>query len=74
MDILKVNAQSLPSVYPSGTSTKAHADVHQIIFENVKERSEGGFLRDALFMSMIKKERFTLNVGNTHVLEAIGYV
>jgi hypothetical protein len=64
----------LPSVYPSGTGTKAHADVHQVVFENVKESSRGGFLRDALLMSVIKKERFTLHIENTHVLEAVGYV
>jgi hypothetical protein len=74
IDNLKVNAQSLPSVYPSGTSSNAHADVHKVVLESVMESTRGGVVREVLLMTAIKKEKFTLDVGHTHVVEAIGCV
>jgi hypothetical protein len=38
------------------------------------ESARGGFAREALLMKAIKKEKFTLDVGHTHVVEAIGCV
>lgn len=59
-------------MYPSGTGSSAHADVHEVVLESLKEGSPGGFVRDSILMNDIKNSTFTLAIGNTHVVEAIG--
>lgn len=69
---LRVNIKDLPSVYPAGTSLNAHADVHEVIIESVEKTDQGRFRRVSLIMDTIKLNKFTLHVGKTHVIEAIG--
>jgi len=40
--------------------------------ECVKKGPKGGCVRDTLPMELIAKEKFTLDIGHTHVVEAIG--
>ena len=67
---LNVNAQNLPSVYEKETDT--HADVHAIIIECTKKGEDGVRLRQELLMKAVKDEKFTLDLGDCHVIEAIG--
>lgn len=69
---LRVNIKDLPSVYPAGTSTNAHADVHEVIIQSLKKNEQGRFSRESLLMDTIKKRKFTLHIGKAHVVEAIG--
>ena len=69
---VRVNIKDLPSVYLAGTSLSAHADVHEVIIECLERNEMGHFCRDTLLMDKIKKKQFTLHVGKTHVIEAIG--
>jgi hypothetical protein len=71
---LRVSVHDLPSVYPAGTGMKAHADVHKVVVESLEQNSRNGCSRVELLMDGIKKQKFTLDVGNTHVVEAIGSV
>jgi hypothetical protein len=72
VDDLLVSVHDLPSIYPAGTAVKAHADVHKVVLECVAPNSRGKYHRVELHMSCIKREKFTLDVGNSHVIEAIG--
>jgi hypothetical protein len=67
---LKATAHNLPSVYPKGTTR--HADVSKVVVECVQKGSSGGYVRDELPMKVIRKEKFTLDIGHTHVVECIG--
>lgn len=69
---LLVSVHDLPSVYPAGTGMKAHADVYKVLVENLELNRKGSYSRAELLMDGIKKQKFTLDVGNTHVIEAIG--
>lgn len=71
---LRVSVHDLPSVYPAGTGMKAHADVNKVIVECLEKNKENGFSRLELLMNGIKKRKFTLHIGNCHVVEAIGSV
>jgi hypothetical protein len=66
---LKATAHNLPSVYPKGITR--HADVQKVVVESVV-KGPGGYVRDELEMSAIRKQRFTIDVGQTHVVESIG--
>lgn len=72
LDDLSFHVNDLPSIYPSGTSMKAHADVHRVVLESEGTNAKGENHRIELHMSCIKNEKFTLDVGNSHVIEAIG--
>jgi hypothetical protein len=67
---LKATGHNLPSVYPKGTTR--HADVSKVIVECTQKGSSSGYARDELSMKDIKKEKFTLDTGHTHVVECIG--
>lgn len=67
---VKVTAATLPYVYPKGTLK--HSEAKTLIVESVKKGSGGGYVRESLPMNAIKTEKFTLDVGHTHVVEAIG--
>ena len=69
-DDLKVNIANLPSVYPKGVTR--HAEVQKIVIESVVKGRDGGYVRDDLLMKVIKKEKFTLDVGHTHVVQCTG--
>jgi hypothetical protein len=68
---LKATAHSLPSVYPKGTTR--HAEVSKVIVECVRKGSSGGYVRDELPMVVIREKKFSVDIGNTHVIECIGY-
>lgn len=71
---LRVSVNNLPSVYPLGTGINAHADVKMIVVECMAKKSAGGYYRMELPVDEIKKEKFTVDVGSCHVVEAIGSV
>ena len=56
-----------PSVYPAGTRAEAHAGVSSVSFLHVLSKS----LLD-IPIEEISSVKFTLDVGSTHVVEAIG--
>jgi len=60
-------------VYPSGTDSEAHANIHSIVLECLTKGRHGGYVRDELPMNMVKNVKFTLDLRDTHVVEAIGY-
>jgi hypothetical protein len=57
-------------VYPKGTSK--HAEITRLTVESVKKGSKGGYAQEVMFMKNIKDKTFTIDVGHTHVVEAIG--
>lgn len=67
---LSANAQNLPSVYPK--ETDAHADVHAIVLECTEVGCNGVKIREEIFMTDVKDDKFILDVGDCHVVEAIG--
>lgn len=67
---LKATAHNLPSVYPKGTTR--HAEVDRVVVECVQKGSSGGYVREEFAMKLVKKERFTMDMGHTHVVECIG--
>jgi hypothetical protein len=69
---LCVNAKNLPSIYPPGTTTKAHAGVREVVFEGLGNRQEGELPKQTVPFDPIENVNFTLDLGNTHVVEAIG--
>ena len=69
---IQTNAGSLPSVYPKGTTR--HADVSKVVVECVQKGESGGYSQEELTMKVIRKEKFTMDIGHTHVIECIGYV
>jgi hypothetical protein len=71
---LHVSVHDLPSVYPAGTGMKAHADVHKVIVECLVKNKNNGYIRAELLMDGIKNQKFTLDIGDSHVIEAIGSV
>jgi hypothetical protein len=71
---LNVGKDDLPSVYPYGTEMTAHGDVHKILIESVEPNCKNMNKRSELLMSAIKSKSFAVDVGNTHIVEAIGYV
>jgi hypothetical protein len=71
---LRVSVNDLPSLYPAGTSVKAHADVHRVVVECLERNRINEYNREELFIDVIKKRKFTLDIGKSHVIEAIGFV
>jgi hypothetical protein len=72
VDDIYANINDLPSIYPAGSGINAHADVHKVVLECIKPNHKRQFKHIELHMSCIKGEKFTLDVGRTHVIEAIG--
>lgn len=72
VDDIFANINDLPSIYPAGSGMNAHADVNKVVLESTKPNHQRLYKRIELHMSCIKGEKFTLDVGNTHVIEAIG--
>ena len=68
---IQATAANIPTVYPKGTP--AHGQVRKVTVECTKKNSaRTGYAREELDMKVIKKEKFTLDIGHTHVIEAIG--
>lgn len=67
-----VSVLDLPSIYPAETDGKAHADVRYVVLESIATNSKRRHARIELLMAANRKRTFTLDVGNTHVIEAIG--
>lgn len=62
----------LPSIYPAGTDSKAHADVHKIVLQHLDKNNRGRYSRAELLVESVKDREFKLDIGRTHVVEAIG--
>jgi hypothetical protein len=67
---LKVDACTLPSIYSKHITR--HAGIQSVVLESVKGGENGVKLLDELFMNDIENEKFILDVGQCHVIEAIG--
>jgi hypothetical protein len=67
---LNVNADALPYLYPKGIVK--HDEVSKLVVESVEKGSSGGYVREEIPMKAIKKEKFMIDVGHTHVVEATG--
>lgn len=67
---LKATAHNLPSVYPKGT--ERHADVKTVVVESLTKSDAGGFRCEQFSMDSVREEKFTLDIGHTHVVECIG--
>lgn len=67
---MEINAKNLPSIY--GKDVNNHADVHALLVECTRKRKNRLHLRQELLMSTVEAEKFILDVGNCHVVEAIG--
>lgn len=67
---LQADALNLPSIYPKGT--KRHADISTVVFECTAKGESDINHRDQFHMNDIREERFTLDIGYTHVVECIG--
>ena len=67
---LEVDSRNLPSIYRRDTET--HADVYAVAVECTFFGKDGCRLQQELLMKSISDEKFTLDVGNCHVIEAIG--
>lgn len=66
---IKVTFNSLPAIYPKGTTKYA---INQVVVECVQKGDEGGYVRDALPFKSIAKQKFSLDIGHFHVVECIG--
>lgn len=64
-----VDVQHLPSVYPLGTKVTAHAGATEAVLRSMETGCER-----RLNMTQARAEKFTIDVGASHVVEAIGYV
>ena len=69
---IEANEKHLPSIYPARTRTSAYGSVDRVVLESVKQDRHGESYRKELFMKNIAGKKFTLDIGETHVLEAIG--
>lgn len=67
---LEVNVRNLPSIYVK--DTESHADVHAVAIECTRSGKDGFAVRHELLMKDIQDENFILDMGNSHVIEAIG--
>ncbi|KAG7354351.1 hypothetical protein IV203_003707 [Nitzschia inconspicua] len=67
---IQADAYNLPSIYVKGT--KRHADVSTVVFECAAKGESKTNHRDVFNMNDIREEKFTLDVGHTHVVECIG--
>jgi hypothetical protein len=67
---LKIDPSNMPSVYPKRTTR--HANVYKVVVQCSNQRKDGTFMREELLMKHIENDKFTLDVGQSHVLEAIG--
>ena len=70
VDDLKVAAHNMPSVYRKGT--KKHAGVEKVVIECTKENSSGSRRREEIPMKKVRKAKFMLDIGLTHVVQSIG--
>ncbi len=70
VDDVRGTMHTLPSVYPKGT--RKHANVTKVVVECVQKGSTGGYTREELPMSGIETQKFTMDIGHTHVVECIG--
>jgi len=64
-----VNAADLPSIYPKGT--KKHAEVTEVVFQCEKKGHSNRCIQEIFSMDEIRDKKFTMDVGQMHVIEAI---
>jgi hypothetical protein len=66
----KVTEGRLPSMYHKGTS--GHVEVEKVVVECMKIGSKQNRARAVLPMQIIREQKFTIDTGHSHVVEAIG--
>lgn len=72
MDV-RATRDQFPSIYPKETPATGHGAVTDIVLQCTKIRRAGETPRvECLSMETVKREKFALDVGYTHVVEAIG--
>jgi len=74
IDDVVCSQQNLPSIYPQGTERGAHSYIHTIVLESVEPKRGGIYIQDEITMKDIQDDKFVLDLGRTHVVEAIGCV
>ena len=67
---LQVSMASWPTIYPPGVGS--HGEVDAMIVECKMASKSGGHVRESLPMRQIRNEKFILDVGHSHVVEATG--
>ena len=67
---IKATSDNFPTVYPTGVTR--HGEIRDVIVESSKKSSHGGYVRETLTMKAITNEKFIMDVGHSHVVEAIG--
>jgi len=74
LEVLSVGARNLPCVYAASTKENAHARVKYIVLQlkNGAKGQQGKVIR--LPWDEVSDSKFVLDLGQTHVVEAIGYV
>lgn len=67
---LQVTARNWPTIYPANVG--GHGNVESVVFQCKNPMSNGGYLQQRKTMAWVSSRRFVMDVGNTHVVEAIG--
>ena len=69
--MLETSSDYLPTIYPKGT--KSHSAITGIVLQCETVNSmTGKKSKETLSFDDVKSQEFNLNIGNTHVVEAIG--
>lgn len=66
---LLVSVKSWPTVYPASVET--HSESLAVVVE-CKISRNGHYIRESLPIDQIGEQKFTMDVGQSHVIEAIG--
>lgn len=67
---IESSESSLPSIHPKGT--KSHDTCEKIVIESNIPRHDGQYISETLLFNEIEKQPFIIDVGHSHVAEAIG--
>ena len=67
---LLVNVDSWPTVYPASVGT--HGESLSVVVECKISSNKGHCVRESLPIGQIKEQKFTMDVGQSHIIEAIG--
>jgi hypothetical protein len=69
---IRVHESSLPTVYQLGSNIGLHTVPEKVILECINRGNAHHRVRRALLMHDIQHQLFTMDVRDTHVIEAIG--
>jgi len=67
---LQATVDNWPTVYPAGVGS--HGDLHSVVVECKMASKDGGHVRESLPVDQIRSQKFIMDVGHSHVVEAIG--